>query len=123
MSKRFRENMFDGNSSDDEYCFITEKMQDDDNRRNRLKCFNISRSIDSDDELNIDENNTSLDNEWKNERPIFINILDASCIVNKNPEDTQNIRLKKLAIFWNISIINVEKILYPRWYYRWMNDC
>ncbi|KAF7391690.1 hypothetical protein HZH68_011233 [Vespula germanica] len=66
MSKRFRENMFDGNSSDDEYDFITEKMQDDDSTRNRLKCFNISRSIDSDNELNIDENNTSLDNQWKN---------------------------------------------------------
>ncbi|KAL2732256.1 piggyBac transposable element-derived protein 4-like [Vespula maculifrons] len=38
----------------------------DDSTRNRLKCFNISRSIDSDNELNIDENNTNLDNEWKN---------------------------------------------------------
>lgn len=31
--------------------------------RNRLRRFNISSDSDSDYELNIDENNTSLDNE------------------------------------------------------------
>ena len=73
MPKISRKDMFDRDSSDDEHYFEPDKIGDDDrasgsgnefrSTRNRLRCFNISNNSDNDDELNIDENNTSLNNE------------------------------------------------------------
>ena len=73
MPKRSRKNMFDNDSSDDEHYFEPDKIEDDDSAsdsenelcptRNRLRRLDISSNSDNDDDLNIDENNTSLDNE------------------------------------------------------------
>lgn len=73
MPRKSREDTFDSDSSDDEYYFEPDKIEDDDgasdnenelrSTRNRFRRFNISSGSDSDDELNIEENNRSLDNE------------------------------------------------------------
>ena len=73
MPKSSRKNMFDSDSSDDEHYFEPDKIEGNDNAldsgnelrstMNRLRRFNVSSNSDNDDELNIDENNTSLDNE------------------------------------------------------------
>ena len=73
MPKKSRKDMFDNDSSDDEYYFELDKIEDGDSASgsgnkfrsisNRFRSFNISSDSDSDDELNIDENNISLDNE------------------------------------------------------------
>ena len=61
--------MFDSDSSDNKHYFEPNQIKDDDNGNklrstmNRLRRFNISSNSDNDDELNIDENNTSLDSE------------------------------------------------------------
>ena len=70
MPKISIKNMFD---SDDEHYFEPDKIEDDDSAsgsenelrstKNRLRRFNISNNGDNDDELYIDENNTSHDNE------------------------------------------------------------
>ena len=73
MPRKSREDTFDSDSSDDGYYFEPDKIEDDDgasdnenelrSTRNRFRRFNISSGSDSDDELNIEENNRSLDNE------------------------------------------------------------
>ena len=73
MPRKSREGTFDSDSSDDGYYFEPDKIEDDDgasdnenelrSTRNRFRRFNISSDSDSDDELNIEENNRSLDNE------------------------------------------------------------
>lgn len=70
MPTRFRKDMFNSDSSDDEYYFEPDKIEDDASAsdsgnklrstRNRLRCFNICSDSDSDDELNIEEKNTSV---------------------------------------------------------------
>ena len=65
--------MFDSDSSDDEHYFEPDKIEDDDSASdsrneirstmNRFRRFNIFSNSDNDDEQNIVENDTSLDNE------------------------------------------------------------
>ena len=66
LPKNSRKNMFDSDSSDDEYYFEPDKIEHDNSAsdsanelrstRILLRCFNISSDSDSDDELNIEEN-------------------------------------------------------------------
>lgn len=69
-SKRFREDIFSNDSSDDEYYLAADKLGDDDiasdseirSSNNSHRRFNISNDNSNADKLNIDENNTSCDN-------------------------------------------------------------
>lgn len=75
MAKRSRDDMLDSNSSD-EYYFESDKTEDDGIAsssgseiraiRNPLRHFNISSDSTSGEEVNIQENNNSRDNEWRN---------------------------------------------------------
>ena len=73
MPKKSRKDMFNSDSSDNEYYFELDKIEDNDSASDngnkfcstssRFRSFNISNDSNSDDELNIDENNISFDNE------------------------------------------------------------
>nr|XP_034194964.1 piggyBac transposable element-derived protein 4-like [Osmia lignaria] len=75
MAKRSRDDTFNSDSSD-EFQFESDNTEDDDialssgseivARRNALRRFNVGSDSSSDEEMNIQESDSSTDNEWKN---------------------------------------------------------
>lgn len=72
MAKRSRDDTFNNDSSD-EFHFESDNTEDDDialssgseilARRNALRCFNVGSDSSSDEEMNIQESDSSSDNE------------------------------------------------------------